>query len=65
VIGDVPAFVAMTEPAQTFAASGPDISVVPTVPPGKYILSVIVSWTMPEGATLPLHTEYAFVVEIL
>jgi hypothetical protein len=65
VIGDKPAFVALTEPAQTFSVSGPDISVTPDVPPGRYVLSVNMNWTLPEGATLPLYTNYAFVVEIL
>ncbi|HUG16082.1 MAG TPA: hypothetical protein VMM78_13820 [Thermomicrobiales bacterium] len=64
VIGDDPAFVAQTPPVQQATVTGPDIELIPTVPPGRYVLSVIVNWTMPEGAPLPLHTAYAFVVDI-
>lgn len=65
IIGDKPAFVPLIAPAQFETVTGAGgWSFTPDVPPGKYILSVNISWTQPEGAPLPLHTEYAFIVEV-
>lgn len=65
IIGSDLAFVPMTAPMQIETFSGTDMTMTPTVAPGKYILVVQVNWETPAGVSRPLHTQYAFVVEIL